>query len=216
MRQLLLGPVVLSILLMAGCVPERSETTNKPAPGDEKLLSRIRKLEQEKDGLQMVIVDQQKQIRGLQALGEGKRLEKIFHVSKISIGRHTGGVDTDGQPGHDAIKVFLRPIDKDGSTMKAAGDVKIQIYDLALPEDETLVGEYKWPVDKMSKHWSGGFMTYYFSFVCPWKKTSPPKHKKLTVRVEFVDYLTGKMFVAQEVCEVRVKPTPKAATKPAK
>jgi hypothetical protein len=182
----------------------------------DKLTSRLRKLEKDKDGLQTVIIDQQKQIRSLQALGGAKRLEKIYNVSKIAIGRYTGGVDTDGVVGHDAIKVFLRPIDQDGSTLKAAGDVKIQIFDLALPEKEVLIGEYKWPVDKISKQWSGGFMTYHFSFVCPWKKASPPKHKKLTVRVEFLDYLTGKIFVAQKVCEVRVKPTPTTATKPAK
>ena len=213
MRQLLVIPVVLSALLLTGCVPE--ESNGVVVEDADKLASRLRKLELEKEGLQTVIIDQQKQIRSLQALGEGKRLEKIYHVSKITLGRYTGGVDTDGVAGHDAIKVFLRPIDQDGSTLKAAGDVKIQIFDLALPK-ENLIGEYKWPVDKISKHWSGGFMTYYFSFVCPWKKTSPPKHKKLTVRVEFLDYLTGKTFMAQEVCEVRVKPTPKAATKPAK
>ncbi|MBL7133804.1 MAG: hypothetical protein ISS78_06880 [Phycisphaerae bacterium] len=213
MRQPLLSPVVLSALLLTGCVPQEG---NRVEIKEEKLLSQVRKLEREKDGLQTVIIDQQKQIRNLQALGQGKRLERLFHVSRIELGRYTGGVDTNGLVGHDAIKVFLRPIDQDGSTVKAAGDVKIQIYDLALPADENLIGEYEWPVDKISKHWSGGFMTYYFSFVCPWKKASLPKHNELTVRVEFVDYLTGKTFTAQKACEVRVKPTPTTATKPAK
>ena len=216
MRRLLVIPVVLSALLLTGCDPEDGKTNGVVVEDDDKLASRLRKLEREKDGLQTVIVDQQKQIRSLLALGKAKRLEKIYHVSKIAIGRYTGGVDTDGVAGHDAIKVFLRPIDQDGSTLKAAGDVKIQIFDLALPEKKNLIGEYKWPVDKISKQWSGGFMTYHFSFVCPWKKTSPPKHKKLTVRVEFLDYFTGKTFAAQKVCEVRVKPTPTTATKPAK
>ena len=213
MRKLLVIPVVLPALLLSGCAPEES---NGLAMKEQKVLSQVRKLERDKEGLQTVIIDQQKQIRNLQALGQARRLERIFHVSRIELGRYTGGVDTDGLAGHDAVKVFLRPIDQDGSTLKAAGDVKIQIYDLALPEKHNLIGQYNWPVDKISKHWSGGFMTYHFSFVCPWKKSSPPKHEKLTVRVEFLDYLTGRTFTAQKLCQVRVKPSPTTATKPAK
>ncbi len=213
MKRLLLIAVVASALVPAGCIPEKS---NELSPDKAKLQSRLRKVEQERDGLLAVVDDQKKQIRSLQALGEGKRLEKIFHVSKIELGRYTGGVDTDGRGGHDAVKVFLRPIDRDGSTLKAAGDVKIQIYDLALPPKDNLIGEYKWSVDEISKYWSGGFMTYHFSFVCPWKEGTEPRHKKLTVRAEFVDYLTGRSFTAQKLCEVRLKLLATTSTKPAK
>ena len=48
-----------------------------------------------------------------------------------------------------------------------------------------------------------GFMTNYYSFICPWK-SSPPAHEEITVRVEFVDYLTGKSFTAQKTCKLQL------------
>jgi len=170
----------------------------------------LHKLTESKEGLEAVIIDQQKQIRSLQALGQ-KRMSRLFHVKHIKLGGHSGAVDIDGQAGDDGIKIYLLPIDRDGSTIKAAGDVNIQLYDLAATPAENLIGEYHWDVDKISKQWSSGFMTYHYSFVCPWK-SGPPKHDQITARVVFVDYLTGKRFSTQKLCKVKLPPT----TRPAK
>lgn len=168
----------------------------------EQLQADLQDVTDSRDGLQAVVVDQQKQIRSLQALGK-TRLDKLFHVEKIELGRYTGGLDTDGKSGDDAVKVYLRPVDREGHTIKAAGDVKIRLFDLAADPRQSLIGEYTWNVDRVAKQWSGSFMTYHFSFVCPWKKV-PPLHTEVTVRVEFVDYLTGKHFTAQKLCEVKL------------
>jgi hypothetical protein len=142
----------------------------------------------------------QKQIDTLVSLGPG-RLEKLNHVKVIKLGQYTGGADLDAQDGDDGIKVFLRPIDANGDTIKASGSLTVQLYDLAQPSDKTLIGEYKWSVDEVSKAFSGGFLTYHFTFTCPWK-SGPPKHDEITVRVEFVDYLTGKTMQVQKMCKV--------------
>ncbi len=164
----------------------------------------LRKLQESTDGLQTVVIDQQKQIRALQQLGD-KRLERLFHVERIKLGRYTGGVDLDGAEGDDGIKVYLRTIDQDGSVVKAAGDVKIQLFDLAAKPENNLVGQYNWQAEQISKRWSSGFMTYHFSFECPWPAAAPG-HDQITVRVEFTDYLTGKIFDAQKLCKVRLPP----------
>jgi len=146
------------------------------------------------------LADKQKQIETLRGLGPD-RLKKLFYVQTISLGKYTGGADFDDKPGDDGIKVFLKPIDSNGDTIKAAGSVAVQLYDLAQPEDKTLIGEYKWSVDEVAKAFSGGFIAYQFTFKCPWK-SGPPVHKDITVRVEFTDYLTGKQFIAQKLCKV--------------
>jgi outer membrane murein-binding lipoprotein Lpp len=144
----------------------------------------------------------QKRIDTLVSLGPD-RIKKLYYVRSIKLGQYTGGADLNGQPGDDGIKVFLRPIDSNGDTIKAAGAVTVQVYDLAQPADKTLIGEYKWSVDEVAKAFSGGFMTYHFTFTCPWK-SGPPKHAGITVRVEFIDYLTGKTMSAQKVCKVNL------------
>ena len=170
------------------------------------------RLEERNEGLQKEIIAQRKQIDSLLSLGP-KRLETIFHVASIRIGRYTGGIDSDGKEGHDGIKVYLKPIDQDGSTLKAAGDVTIQLYDLSADPKENLIGQYEWKAADISKKWSSGFMTYHYSFLCEWK-SRPPRHGDVTVRAEFVDYLTGRHFTAQTVCKVNLPPA--ATTRPAK
>ena len=175
----------------------------------------LRKLQGDRDGLQAVVIDQQKQIRVLQRLGEG-RMEKLFHVRRIALGRYTGGADLDGVEGDDGIKVYLRPIDQEGSVVKTAGEVRIGLFDLAADPQDNLIGEYEFTVEQVSKQWSGGFMAYHFSFECPWK-LAPPARDEITVRVQFTDYLTGKVFTAQKLCKVKLPPLPVTAeTRPAK
>jgi len=195
-------PAVILLATAAGGCGWFDKGLAKDTEQIEQLQTELREVTESRDGLQAVVVDQQKQIRSLQALGK-VRLDKLFHVEKIELGRYTGGIDTDGESGDDAVKVYLRPVDREGHTIKAAGDVKIRLFDLAADPRQSLIGEYEWTADQVAKQWSGSFMTYHFSFVCPWKKV-PPLHTDVTVRVEFVDYLTGKHFTTQKLCKVKL------------
>lgn len=147
-----------------------------------------------------------KQIEILQALGP-KRLEKLYHITSITLGNYTGGYDSDGkpgggQPGDDSIKVFMEPRDQTGSVIKAAGEVTIQVFDLAQPEGKNKIAECKWSSEELDKTWSGGFGVYHFGLLCPWKER--PRHEDLTVRVVFVDYLTGREHAAQKAVKVHL------------
>jgi len=117
-------------------------------------------------------------------------------VCSSDLGRHSGGVNVDGKPGHDVIRVFLSPRDRDGSSIKAAGDVKIALYDLAAPGGKALISKHEFPVSEISKHWASGFITYQYSFDC--KLLPAPTGDKITIHASFTDYLTGKTFTAQK------------------
>ncbi|MHC4295419.1 MAG: hypothetical protein ACYSTL_07520 [Planctomycetota bacterium] len=185
-----------------GCeLPKREDSLTEQLQTCKTELS---KLETEAGELRTLTADQEKQIRTLRGLGE-KRLEKLFYVERIELGRYTGAADLDGKAGDDGIKVFLKPIDRAGSVVKAAGDVKIQLFDLGIEPPDNLIGEYEWTPGQIAKQWSSGFVAYHFSFECPWKG-SAPQHDEITVRVEFTDYLTGKTFTAQKLCKVKLAP----------
>ena len=184
--------VLLAALVNAGCQQQtlrQSDQTRKD----------LQKLRDENRALQQTLTDQQQQIRLLQALGE-KRLETLFTVQRIELGRYTGGANFDDIAGDDGIKVFLKPIDQHGSVIKAPGSVQIQLFDLAKPDN--LIGLYEWSAETIAEHWSSGFMAYHYSFECPWK-ADPPSHNEITVRVQFTDYLTGKTFTAQKLCRIK-------------
>ena len=63
-----------------------------------------------------------------------------------------------------------------------------------------LVASRTWQPEELAKRWSSGFLTYHYALVCKWPK--PPAHDEITVRIEFVDYLTGRPFTAQTVCKI--------------
>jgi hypothetical protein len=198
--------------LAGGCKVMPLEAWDKHVRELEGLREKSRVLAEENQKLRTQLAGQEKQIRTLQSLGP-KRLEKLYYVERIRLGRYTGAVDLDDKPGDDAVKVLLEPIDQHADAIKAPGEALVQLYDLAEPPGKNLLGEYRWNVEQLAKTWAGGFLSYHYGLECPWKST-PPQHEEVTVRVEFTEYLTGRTFTAQKVCKVNLPRAP--ATRPAK
>jgi hypothetical protein len=200
-RTAALGAALLSSTLLAGC-------WKQPDVSAQEQISRLRdELRQKNETL----VQQRAQIDTLRQQLDVARgiseedLKRIFYPAKIVIGRLTGGSDYDGQPGDDGVTVYLEPVDTAGDVVKVAGDVRIQLYDLAAPPDQQLIGEYSVPVDQIGKLWHGKLMAHSYVIKCPWPD-GPPEHNEITVRVVFVDYLTKRVLTAQKVCKVELPP----------
>jgi hypothetical protein len=165
----------------------------------------LRKAQDETLALREQLARREEQVQTLQALGAGKRLEKLFAVKRIAIGSYSGGMDLDGKPGDDGVKVLLEPHDAQDSTVKAAGDVTIQLYDLAAPQAQNLLATCRYTPEELAGKWTNGFLSQYFLFECPWGK-NVPRHNQITVRATFTDYLTGLSFTDQKVVTVNLTP----------
>jgi len=190
---------ILVALLVAGaigCEPTELETLQADLRAAQETIS---DLTEKNDELAAAVADNEARVEALMALGK-KRLDKIPHVTRIGLGKWTGGVDTDGEQGDDKVKVYLTPYDQDGTAIKAAGEVTVQLYDLAADPEDNFLGEHRWTVDELRKQWSSGFMSYHYSLEFPWERR--PEHEEITFRVVFVDYLTGSTFKAQTVGRV--------------
>ncbi len=188
-------------LLAAGCDGGRTEILRlqRELQNEQETVEDLREqLARTKADLE----DQRRKTRTLQDLGD-KRKDVLFTVSRIELGRYTGGVDTDDNPGDDAVKVFLQPIDQHGSVIKAAGRVTVRLFDLGRDPNEVLLGQRVISPEQLAGFWSGGFGVYHFSFPCRWDRRVPAGDT-VTVRVEFIDYLTGETFSAQK--QVSVSP----------
>jgi hypothetical protein len=157
------------------------------------------------EGLEERLAQQTEQIRILQELGP-KRLDYLFSVDRISLGRYTGSYRPRDGEYDSGVRVYLEPIDQYGSVIKAAGEVTVELFDLAQPEGSTRLGNFRFPVEEIRQHWASGFLTYHYNFDCPWPDNAPPAHGQITVRVTFVHYLTGKSFVSQRVVDVKLSP----------
>jgi len=196
--------------LLGGCAPP--PTVEDSSAGEVIQLRRdVVRLRHALTDAQQQLARQDQQLATLQALGT-RRLENLFRVARIRLGRFTGGYDSDEKPGEDGVKVYVEPIDEAGSVLKAAGSVTIQLFDLAAPDGEYDLGAHRFDVDTIANHWFSGAFTNHYSFVCPWGERRP-SCSEVTVRVTFVEYLTGKTFIAQKRAPVEGPPPP--ATRPA-
>jgi hypothetical protein len=201
--------VVLVSLLASGC-----GAIDPTIPFRRQLIeanSRIDHVEADNLELHAQLARQDEQVRTLQALGEGKRIEKLYTVKRIELGDRSGGVSLDEKTGDSGVKVYIEPIDQYGSSIKAPGEVTVELYDLAAPPAENLVATSRFGVEEVGKKWVNGFLTQQYVFECPWG-SNPPRHNQLTIRVKFVDYLTGQSFAEQKVVTVTLRPTTQPAT----
>lgn len=137
------------------------------------------------------------QLDALRELGPAWR-QHLFIAERIEFARLSGGHDTDGQPGDDAIVLYVRPLDEAGNVVTAAGGFTVTLFDLANPEGSREIGHYAFGVDRAKALWYDQFATRHYKLTCPWPAGRLPDHREITARAEFTDALTGKAMVAQD------------------
>lgn len=132
-------------------------------------------------------------------------LQRVFYPVDIQIDKLSGGYNADDQPGDDGVVVYLRPVDEDGDTLKAAGEIRIQLYDLAA-DASPLIAEYVITPDEARELWFGMLMTSHYRIRCPWPRGRAPRHPEITIRAAFTDYLTQRAMTAQRSVTVQLPP----------
>jgi len=131
-----------------------------------------------------------------------ERIEQLFTVHGIQLGRLTGGADIDrDKPGDEAVKVYVVPTDRDGQPLKAAGSFVVELFDLNREQEQRL-GHWEFPVEDARKNWHGQALLYTYVLTCPWQVV--PEHAELTLKVKFVDALTQREFEQQRTITVQV------------
>lgn len=192
---------LLAAWLVAGC-QSPTEVSLRHEIGD--LRETIKQKDHQLVAQKASLDELDSQLRVARSISEDD-LKRIFYPEKLVIDRLSGGADYDGNPGDDGVTVYLQPVDKDGDVIKVAGDIRIQLFDLAAPPQRNLIGEYFIPVDQVGRLWHGKLWTDHYSIKCPWPK-GPPEHTEVTIRAMFVDYLTKRVVSAQATCQVKLPP----------
>jgi uncharacterized coiled-coil protein SlyX len=200
-RRLLYATPLFALVLLPSLACE-SPTMRELQSQISKLDQRIAEQDQQLAGQRTTIAQLHEQLAKVRGLSD-EDLQKIFSPERIEIASLSGGDDYDGKPGDDGITVYLKPLDRDGDAVKVAGDIRIELYDLANPPGQNRIGVYSIGVDQVSAYWYGKFATYHYTVRCPWQH-GPPQHNEITIRVTFVDFLTQRVMTAQTVCTVNL------------
>ena len=130
------------------------------------------------------------------------RLDRLFTTADLQFGRLTGGDNPDTVIGPDTmLKVYVVPIDGQGTPVKSAGAFTVEAFDLDAA-DHPRVGLWRSPIERSRDLFVNQFSLYTYVLSCPWQTV--PAHADLTVQVTFDDELTGRRFEKQT--QVKVHP----------
>jgi hypothetical protein len=97
------------------------------------------------------------------------------------------------------LVVYLKTIDDMGDVVKAPGAVKIELWNLNAEPNEALLSSWQIEPKDLRKRWSGSLLTSYYKLQFDVNSILSKKEKDLTLKVEFTDYLTGKILKGQQV-----------------
>lgn len=196
--------ILISLLFVLGC---------QNADKEALLTVQIEQLTQEKAQLQEQ-VDQseseneklKEQVQVLSGLPEDVKLENLYSLQKIKIGRYTGFFDKDKDKDgtREKLIVYVQPVDEDGDAIKATGAVNVQLWDLDRADGEALLGEWDVKPGELKEMWFKTLLTVNYRLMFGAPETVENLDEQLTVKVTFTDYLSGKIFKEQKI----IKPRP--------
>ncbi|MDD5458340.1 MAG: hypothetical protein PHF37_02990 [Phycisphaerae bacterium] len=143
------------------------------------------------------------QVEVLSTLDSNKRLEGLYDLENVHIGAFSNLYDKDEDGKIESLIVYVQPIDNTGDSIKAAGQVDIQLWDLNKSPNEALLGEWNVSATELKKLWVSLFSNNYrlvFNIAGKIANYDSP----LTVKVVFTDYLSGKVFREQKTIEPKM------------
>jgi len=171
------------------------------------LLEQIEQLTQEKTELQKQVEQSkseneqlQEQVEVLSGLPDPVKLENLYQLQTIKIGRYTNLFDKDKDGKYEELIVYIQPIDEEGDKVKATGAVDVQLWDLNQTDGEALIGEWRVEPSDLKKLWFA-FLSINYRLTFDVADKIDAFDEPLTVKVTFTDYLTGRVFKEQKVIE---------------
>jgi hypothetical protein len=130
-----------------------------------------------------------------------KKAEAIYQVQSVRIGNYTNIYDEDKDGNKEKLVVYVSPIDETGDAIKAAGEVNVQLWNLSKASANALLAEWTMGANELKKTWLNSIFSsgYRMSFdVTEATKDLTAGKTGLTVKVTFMDYLSGKTFTEQK------------------
>jgi hypothetical protein len=189
--------VFLLAATLAGC--GRQQSGPRPADRIEQLQREKTQIESRLEKAEQQNAELRKNIRIITGLPPQTKADSLRQLQSVRIGRFTNLYDRDKDGTKEKLIVYIKPVDRHGDIIKAAGIVEVQLWNLELPENDALLGTWRTEPEELAETWAGTIMgrNYRLALEAPAAadKTAGP----LTVKVKFTDLLSGRVFDEQKV-----------------
>lgn len=194
---------VMIVVALPGCPPPADRVSDLLIQMKDSE-RRNRELERHMGAREARIAKLEKQVDNLLARDGARPL--TFDIEHVRILDITSGTNLDGQPGDDAVAVYVRPVDRDGDALKRGGRIKVELYDLSQPGQPRSLGvtTIDDPV-KLRGIWYGKLWTDYFKVIAklPTGAGLLPG-QEIDVKVWFTDFGTGREFNARKTIKINL------------
>ncbi len=138
--------------------------------------------------------------------------EDSFRSVAIRFGPHTGGLDTDGVPGDERLKIIVQPLDAEGDIVKRAGRLAIEAFE---PQDNGKPHKpyHRWELgpEQLAETWIGSLGIRGYVVKWPWPGGRMPEGETLLLRATFTT-LSDEALVTEDEFTVIKPPVPDAET----
>jgi hypothetical protein len=177
-------------LIFTGCDnstygPELYEQNKQLKQENMDLAAKIETLRQQNQALQNQLIT-------TTGLPEDVRLENITTAEKIKIAKRTGFYDKDKDGTKETLIVYLQTIDSAGDAIKSPGIVTIELWNLNAPQQNAKILSRQITAEELKSLWVGTLMTSYYRLTLDAPENISPTTQQLTLKVNFIDYITGK------------------------
>jgi len=182
--------------LLTGCQsPDTSplrEKINSLSKQNKDLSKQIEKLTAENKQIKT-------QLNTLSAAPDAQNPDTIYKIQSLKITDHTNIYDKDNDGIKEKLIVYIQTIDSTGDVIKAAGSVKVQLWNLNKEAENANLGTWNINPDELKKLFFNGLINTYYRLTFDVADKIEKFDVPLTVKISFTDYLTGKLFEEQKV-----------------
>lgn len=128
---------------------------------------------------------------------------QTFGLKRITLGRMTGGLDTDNKAGDDALQVIVEPRDGADHLVKAPGTLHVMALQVDSQGVKTPLSAWDVSADDLRRSWKGGLFSNGYFVTLPWKNWPTSENLRVVVRLVLSD---GRVFEADKDVKIHLAP----------
>ncbi len=193
-------------LLVAVCGCRSCDRVESELRGRE---NEVRELRDELDRTSVYNQSLEQELRALRGelgVGPDGHTPAAYPVQSVVLGRQTGGRSNTDCPGDDALQVQVEPKDPEGQSIKAPGQLLVQVQEITKEGIKRPLSSWAIPPEQMRRSWRSGLLTTGYVVNLPWKVWPSTEKLRVTAQFQLVD---GRVFEADKDITVRLTPVNK-------
>ncbi len=140
-----------------------------------------------------------RQVDSLSGLKKETRLQTLDTLESIHLNKRTGVYDLDEDGSVETLAVYVEPRDSAQDAVKAVGRLQVALWNLNAEADKARLAEWTLEPAQLHPLWGGNIFSSYYRLTFDVSEVVSTRPEELTVKVTFIDYLSGKVVTAQTV-----------------